>query len=383
MKIPWVPLTVAATLVAIVVFLFNSMDSGPKVFGAPSLERLADLEGVETEVSVAPDGSRLVAIASGDLWLFDIAQGSQRRLTQTTDNESFPAWAPDGQRVSFTRGLDTFTLSASTPSENQEPELFKENATSLSWSATGRLAFVRDRALWVTDPGGGAERALLEPDANAEISVRGPRFSPDSQQIAFVKTNLGLRGEVWTIDANNGAARALVADRPAENPLDVAWIEDGKQLVYLTNRSGAYGFWVINFEANTIAPLTGVLNGMSLERIGMAAWQDHIFLPRHHLDSDIVSSDGTSIAKTADVEFDPAASRDGTLVAYTIQKENKFEIWTAGVHGEDPKFRVLGTQPRFSANGFELIYTHTDVLGLVDLRKADIRDGSSSIVTDA
>jgi Tol biopolymer transport system component len=382
MKIPWVPLTVAATLVILVVFLFNSMDSGPKVFGQPRLERLADLDGIETEVSIAPDGNRLVAVVSGDLWLFDIAQGSRQRLTQTIDKESFPAWAPDGQQVSFTRGANTFTLPAAA-SDNQEPELFKENATSLSWSATGRLAFVRDRTLWITDMDGTGERALLEPDANPELSVRGPRFSPDSQQIAFIKTNLGLRGEVWTIDANKGAARALVSDRPAENPLDVAWIEEGKQLVYLTNRSGAYGFWVINFEANTISPLTGGLNGMPLERVGISAWKDRIFIPRHQLDSDIVVSDGTSVARTPDNEFEPAASHDGTLVAYTIQKENKFEIWTAGIHGEDARFRVLGTQPRFSANGFEVIYTHTDILGQVDLRKVDIRDGSSSSVTDA
>ena len=383
MKIPWVPLTVAATLVTIVVFLFNSMDSGPKVFGAPLLEKLTDLEGIETEVSIAPDGNRLIAVASGDLWFFDIAQGSRQRLTQTIDKESFPAWAPDGQQVSFTRGADTFTLAASPQSENQEPELFKENATSLSWSATGRLAFVRDRALWITDVDGGGDRALLEADTNPEVSVRSPRFSPDSQQVAFVKTNLGLRGEVWIIDANTGAARGLVFDRPAENPLDVAWIEEGKQLVYLTNRSGAYTLWVINFAANTISPLTGVLNGLPLERIGIAAWKDRILIPRHQLDSDIVLSDGTSVAKTADVEFEPAISRDGTLVAYTIQKDNKFEIWTAGIHGEDARFRVLGTQPRFSANGFELIYTHTDILGLVDLRKVDIRDGSSLGVTDA
>jgi Tol biopolymer transport system component len=382
MKIPWVPLVVAATLVAVVVFLFNSMDSGSRVFGQPRLEKLADLEGTETEVSIAPDGSRLIAVASGDLWLFNIAAGSSTRLTQTTDKESFPAWAPDGQRVTFTRGTDTFTLPASSPAP-QEPELFKENATSLSWSATGRLAFVRDRTLWVTDTAGNDERAFLEPDANPEISVRGPRFSPDSQQIAFIKTNLGLRGEVWTIDATKGAARALVADRPAENPLDVGWIEDGKKLAYLTNRSGAYGLWVVDFEANTISPLTGVLNGVPLERIGIAALPDRILLPRHMLDSNIVISDGSVVAQTPDIEMEPAASRDGALVAYTVQKENKFEIWTAGIHGENSKFRVLGTQPRFSANGFELIYTHTDILGQVDLRTVDIRDGSSSSVTDA
>jgi Tol biopolymer transport system component len=383
MKIPWVPLVVAATLVTVVVFLFNSMHSGPTAYGQPRIEKVADLDGAETEVSVAPDGARLIAVASGDLWLFDIASGSRQRLTQTADKESFPAWAPDGKRLTFTRGSNTFALSAAPAASPPEPELFKENATSLSWSGTGRLAFVRDRTLWVTDTGGTHERAFLEPDANPEISVRGPRFSPNSDQIAFIKTNLGLRGEIWTIDASNGKARALVADRSAENPLDVGWIEDGRKLVYLTNRSGGYGLWVVDLEANTIAPLTGMLNGILPERVGISARQDRIFLPRFDLDSNIVASDGTVVAQTGDVEFEPAASPDGTLVAYTIQKENKFEIWTAGSQGEIPTFRVLGTQPRFSANGFELVYTHTDILGQVDLRKVDIRDGSSSSVTDA
>ena len=384
MKIPWVPLIVATTLIIVVVFVFNSMDSGrPMVFGQPRLEKVADLDGTETEISVAPDGARQVAVASGDLWLFDVTGGPRQRLTQTADKESFPAWAPDGKRLTFTRGNDTFALSTPTTTSLQEPELFKENATSLSWSATGRLAFVRDRTLWVTDAGGTHERVFLEPDANPEISVRGPRFSPDSQQIAFIKTTLGLQGEVWLIDASDGKARALVVDRWAENPLDVGWIEDGKKLVYLTNRSGGYGLWVVDLAANTIAPLTGMLNGVLPERVGIAAWQDRILLPRYDLDSNIVLSDGTTVAQSSDVEFEPAASPDGTLVAYTVQKENKFEIWTAGSHGEIPTFRVIGTQPRFSANGFELIYTATDILGQIDLRKVDIRDGSSSSVTDA
>jgi TolB protein len=383
MKIPWIPLVVATTLVVVVIFIFNSIGSNQKVFGQPRLEKLADLDGTETEVSFAPDGTRLVAVASGDLWLFNIADGSRQRLTQTTDKESFPAFTSDGQRVTFTRGNNTFAVPASVPENASEPQLFKENATSLSWSSSGRAAFVRDRTLWITDAGGVHERALIEPDANPEIAVRGPRFSPDSMQIAFVKTNLGLQGEVWVVDTETGAARALVADRWAENPLDVGWLTNGKKLAYLTNRSGAYSLWIVDFESNTIMPLTTTLNGMVLDRIGIATWGDRIVVPRHDVDSNIVISDETVIAQTKDIEFEPAASRDGTLVAYTVHKDKKFEIWTAGIHGEDPKFRASGTEPRFSSNGFELIYTNTDVLGQVDLRKVDIRDGSSSSVTDA
>jgi Tol biopolymer transport system component len=381
MKIPVIPLVVATTLVVIVVFLFNSMSSGRKVFGPPQLEKLVDLEGTETEVSVSPDGTRLVAVASGDLWLFDIGDGSRRRLTETEASESSPAWAPGGDRVTFTRDGATYALSADASPEF--PQLFKENATSLSWSATGRTAFVRNRTIWITDAGGVHERALIEPDSNPDIAARVPRFSPNSTQLAFVRSELGLHGEVWIADATSGAARAIVADRSAENPLDVGWIENGKKLVYLTNRGGGYGIWVVDLDANTIAPLTTTLNGMPLSPITMAVWHDRMILPRHDVDSNIVISDGTVVAQTNDVEFEPAASRDGDEVAYTIEKDSKFEIWTAGLHGENPTFRALGTQPRFSPNGFELVYTHTDVLGEIDLRKVDLRDGSSSTITDA
>jgi Tol biopolymer transport system component len=380
MKVPVIPLTVATILVIGVIFLFKSMSSGHKVFGKPRLEKLVDLDGTETELTVSPDGMRLVAVASGDLWLFNINDGSRRRLTETEVAETSPAWAPDGNRVTFTRGSATYAMS---PDRSLDPQLLKENATSLSWSTTGRVTFVRDRSLWVTDAGGLHDRRLVAPDDNPDIVITSPRFSPNSTQVAFVKSDLGLQGEVWVADATDGTTRSLVSDRPAENPLDVGWLDNGRQLLYLTNRGGGYGLWVIDLEANTINPLTSTLNDMPVGRIGMAVWQDRIMLPRHDVDSNIVISDGTVLAQTSDIEFEPAVSRDGELVAYSVRRNNKFEIWTAGLHGENTTFRAVGTQPRFSPNGFELVYTHTDILGQVDLWKVDLRDSSSSSITDA
>ena len=69
--------------------------------------------------------------------------------------------------------------------------------------------------------------------------------------------------------------------------------------------------------------------------------------------------------------------------ALRTAKGNKSEIWTAGIHGETPTFRALGSQPRFSPNNFQVIYTHTDIEGKVDLRRMDIRDGSSESITDS
>lgn len=379
MRLPIIPAVVAAALLGAVWYLFNATRSDQRTLDVPRLTRLADIDGIETEVAIAPDGNRLAVIVSGDLWMLNTSAGQRNQITRTPEVESAPAWTPDGKRITFTRGADTFAINPDTSAE----ELFRSKATSLSWSSTSRTTFVRDRALWIANPNDQNEKKLVDADPIPDIEIRSPRFSPDALQIAFIKSQLGLRGEVWVVDALNGMSRPLVSDRLAENPLDVGWINDGRDLAYLTNRAGAYSVWYVDFAQSTINPLTQPLVTVPLARIGMGVSKDRIVLPRHFVDSNIVLSDGAAVASSDKLEFQPAASPDGTLIAYTIADENKFEVWTAALHGEKPTFRTLGREPRFSANGFQIVYTHTDLSGNNDIWKIDIRNGSAERVTDA
>lgn len=374
------PLLIAATLLGVVVYLFNSLGSDKKTLGEAQIQPLADLDGVETEAAFAPDGTRLVAVASGELWMLNLADGSRTQMTRTPEPESFPSWTADGLRFTFSRGKDTYQAEAGSP---ETASLFKEDATFWSWSPSGRAAFIRNRALWITDGGGLNERELVPADADEDITIRNPRFAPDSNQLAYVKSSLGLEGDVWLVDANSGDTRPIVADRWAENPMDVGWLAGGTQMVYLTNRSGAFALWMVDLAENTIAPLTVTLQTMPLAPLGIAVWNDRIVLPRHFVDSNIVTSDGATVAGTPDIEYEPAVSSDGMLVAYTVVKDRKSEIWTVGADGSNPAYRALGSQPRFSPNNFQIVYTQTDIQGNIDLRKVDIRDGSSESVTDA
>jgi Tol biopolymer transport system component len=379
MRLPVIPFVIAATLLAAVWYLFTATRSDHRTLDVPRLTRLADIDGLETEVAAAPDGNRLAVIASGDLWVLNLSTAERRQITHTPDGESFPNWTPDGKRITFTRGANTFAIDPDSGAE----QLFRANATSLSWSQTSRTAFVRDRALWIANPNGQGEKKLVDADAIPDVDILAPRFSPNTLQIAFIKSQLGIRGEVWVVDVLSSMTRALVADRLAENPLDVGWVNAGHDLAYLTNRAGAYSIWYVDLTQSTINPLTQPLVTVPLARIGMAVSPDRIVLPRHFVDSNIVLSDGTVLASSEKLEFEPAASPDGTRVAYTIGEENKFEIWTVDTRGEKPIFRTLGREPRFSANGFELVYTHMDLSGNDDIWKLDLRNGGAERVTDA
>jgi Tol biopolymer transport system component len=383
MRLPIIPILITALLLGGILYLFNAGGGGDrKVMDAPRLSRLTDVDGVETEVAISPDGSHCAIISDGDLWMVSLSDGKKVRLTQTPEPESFPAWSPDGRRVTFSRGPDTFVVPAEAGPDTT-PEIFKSDATNLSWATSGRTTYVRNRGLWITDGGAQNDKQIVAPDSNPNITLRNPRFSPDTLQIAFIKRFLDIDGQVWLVDATGTAPHALVGDRAAENPLDVGWILNGRDLVYLTDRSGSYSIWYVNFADNTLLPLTQPLFDRPLAPVGISVWKDRIVVPRHFVESKIELSDGQTIAQSQTFQFQPAASPDGKLVTYTVVKPNKMEVWTAGIDGSNPAFRTDGFEPRFAADGFHVIYTHVDLTGNADIWRIDIRNGDTDRITDA
>ena len=87
MRLPVVPFIVAVTLLAAAWYFFTATRPNRKILDVPRLTRLADIEGIETEVAVAPDGVQYAVIVSGDLWLLNIASGSRRQITRTDEEE--------------------------------------------------------------------------------------------------------------------------------------------------------------------------------------------------------------------------------------------------------------------------------------------------------
>src|SRR5438128_10644613 len=117
MRFPIVPFTIATTLLTVVWYLFTSTRPKHKVLDVPRLTRLADIDGIETEVAIAPDGNRYAVIVSGDIWVLNIATGGRYHLTPTSDPESSPAWTPDVIRITFPRGPDTVGVEPDTAAE--------------------------------------------------------------------------------------------------------------------------------------------------------------------------------------------------------------------------------------------------------------------------
>ncbi|MGD0201498.1 MAG: S9 family peptidase [Bryobacteraceae bacterium] len=64
----------------------------------------------EQTIQWFPSGRELLLSAGGDLFVFGIGAGGWRQLTATPEAERDPKLSPDGNRVSFRRGHDLYTL---------------------------------------------------------------------------------------------------------------------------------------------------------------------------------------------------------------------------------------------------------------------------------
>jgi eukaryotic-like serine/threonine-protein kinase len=225
----------------------------PYAVGTPSVLQWFDRAGrpspaVDTPAqyigfAISPDGRQLALSRAGkdggaDLWLRDLAHGTEQQLT--FDAAAFtPQWSPDGTRLAF-----------SGPGEKPPPKLFVKKvghpgaAVRLTaagttapdfasdWSADGRsIVSVRvDPAsgddLWVHNTEDGASEPL---PFNTRFNDSLARISPDSRWITYVTDESG-RDEVWVASFPAGEFRRRVSINGGTSP---QWGEGSREIVYV------------------------------------------------------------------------------------------------------------------------------------------------------
>ncbi|WP_340076006.1 amidohydrolase family protein [Leptobacterium sp. I13] len=151
----------------------------------------------------APDGKKLVFNALGYLWEMKLPNGKPKRLTDGTDFEFEPAFAPDGKSIVYVTWNDE-TLGA----------IYKLDLVSKK-----RIKLTNEKGIY-----------------------RTPSFAPDGTKIVYRKeggnTHQGFnfvnKPGIYEIPANGGKAHFLFAQ--GENP---SYSTDGKKLFFQT---GGYLF---------------------------------------------------------------------------------------------------------------------------------------------
>ena len=168
----------------------------------------------------SPDGKRLaVAIrdqARSDIWVCDWARDTLTRLTFTGQNNEFPVWTPNGQRITY----------ASREKTGMQLNIY-----------------------WRRADGSGDAQRLTE----SNYDQAPDSWRPDGKVLAFTQISPDTRGDIFTVsvEGDEKSGWKVGAPKPFLNtPFwegNPTFSPDGRWLAYLSNESGVFEAYVQPF----------------------------------------------------------------------------------------------------------------------------------------
>jgi TolB protein len=192
------------------------------------------------------DGSGLLYNGSvhdhADLWTMRAGGEAQRRLTNTGELISAPAWSSDGTQLAYGSsalkgglcgycggsialagpdGRKRALVPGSTPGQESED-------TNAAWSPSGTQLAVSNAfngGVWVVGLDGSG-RAQIAPDGSG-----APAWSPDGTTVAYASSFGG--GVIFGVDPT-GAKRRRLLPASSLKARSLAWSPDGRQLAFST-----------------------------------------------------------------------------------------------------------------------------------------------------
>ena len=208
---------------------------------------------------LSPDGthvafSRPSDTGDLDIVVWDVARGSETRLTETAATDNIPVWTPDGVAVTFLSNPDDgnrYDLYVRPVDLSAEAQRLLATAGDAqltfsipgSWSADGQTFLyaatntgsVQDLDIWRL-PVGGEPEAFFE----TQFSERGPRLSPNGHWLAYVSDQAGEDRVVVTAFPDGGQVFPVSTGPGTE----AVWSRDGRELFYRTGNQ----LWVVEVE---------------------------------------------------------------------------------------------------------------------------------------
>ncbi len=181
-----------------------------------------------------------------DVWVYDFGKNDTQRLTDWIGTDNFPMW--HGETIYFTSDrtgrLQIWAHDLKTGQQRQvtnhdeydvkHPSLGPDSIVyeNGGWLYVLDLATEKSRKVTVTlRSDNTAARPGLRPVADL---IGGGDLAPDAKRAVFE-----ARGDIFTVPAEKGDVRNLTAT-PGIRERDAVWSPDGRQVAYLSDRSGEY-----------------------------------------------------------------------------------------------------------------------------------------------
>ena len=337
-----------------VTFTANRHDS---FLAVQRIQPLTNLSDENSEPAFAPSGNYVAfhrtGSSSDSTGIFVQTIGSEE-LLQLTHNpdDGFPAWSPDSRLIAYTRetkdAISIYIISfapsgpASTLATSQrqlDTGSFIPTRREIAWSPDGQsLAFSTAAGLVLLSPENSDAHALTHSPASSQDW--GPAFSPSGDRLLFVRSDeAAFNDEILSIPVFGGEP-SRIASAHASVLGPPQWSNDGKSILFASNRGSHPGLW----RVSATTPDTPI-------QINDSGWY-------------------------------PALARNGNRLAYQ-RITRKLDIWQIDVGGSnhDPRALIASTSetdqgpgPQVSPDGHKIAFM-SDHSGAMEIWVSD-RDGA-------
>lgn len=213
----------------------------------------------------APDGekiafTRLRLRAGADIEIVSRVDRRSYTFPRAGGTTTTPSWSPDGSKIAFASsrdGSDTEIYIADWNGRNMR-RLTVSKGVDISpvWNPrTGReIAFVSDRngtaQIYIMDAEGTNARRIIN-DGGTAVN---PAWSPDGQRIAFAwQRSRTSYFDIYVHDLATGRNDQLTSEWNNEKP---TWSPDGRHLAFESNRSGGTHIYSMLADGTKVRQLT-------------------------------------------------------------------------------------------------------------------------------
>lgn len=226
-----------------------------------SLNILAQTKSVNylTEPAFSPDRKEIAFVSGGDIWTVAASGGTAALLVSHPATESRPAFSPDGKKLAFvsnrTGGGDIYILNLET---NDLTRLTFDDALDNldAWSRDGNWLYFSSSS---TDIAGMQDIFRVAAAGGTPMQISNDRYTseffaapaPDGNSFAF--TARGIANGQWWRNGRSHIDESEIWVKTGENYQQITqrgakqlwtmWSADGKQIFYVSDRSGTQNIW--------------------------------------------------------------------------------------------------------------------------------------------
>lgn len=336
------------------------------------------------QISWSPSGDVIAYVNDEDgpaaIFLVDPESRETRRLTTPPagSTDGLPAFSPDGQHVVFVRstslGLDNLYRVPATGGEPLRLTNDNQRISATAWDAPEAIHYTSDRdgayalmAFPLTD-GGPPEWLVAGGDA-----VHRPTLNLAAQRLVYQQHSLDKN--IWrvTLDPEQGLSEPEAFIASTRWDLSPSFSPDGRQIAFMSNRSGSYEIWVADADGSDPARLTDFGGPF----VGNPRWSPDgrqiAFDARRDGNADVfvIDTDGGTprrVTTHAGADVVPAWGQAGASLYVSSNRSGTWQVWRVALaEGDSTATQVTpngGYAPALSADGNTLYYTKRDVPGL-------------------